>query len=111
MVAMNTAAKTDRKIAKRIHLFRYRVPEEFYDLQQDPDCLINLIDNPEYNTSLQKMRKRLEEWMVQTGDPMLEAFRNRDDRAIVDEVIKKTYGRKAIRRGKARKATNAKPAN
>ena len=30
-------------------------------------------------------------WMGETHDPMLRAFQNRDDRAIVDEELKKTH--------------------
>ena len=103
MAAMNAAAKTDQEIAKRILLFRYRVPEEFYDLEKDPDCLNNLIDNPECKTAVGEMRRELQQWMVQTRDPMLEAFRNRDDRAIVDQQIERTYGRKGTRTGGTRK--------
>ena len=43
MAAMNQAAKTDPKIAKRVHLFRYRVPEEFYDLEKDPVLTNNAV--------------------------------------------------------------------
>jgi len=103
MAAMNAAAQTDRQIARRVHLFRYRVPEEFYDLQEDPDCLVNLIDKPEHRTAAEQMRAKLEAWMVETGDPMLEAFRNRDDREIVDGVLENTYGRKPDRTGRERK--------
>jgi len=92
MAAMNRAAETDPEIAKRVHLFRYRVPEEFYDLDNDPDCLNNLIDNPECKTAVGELREKLEGWMVETGDPMLEAFRHKDDRAVVDAVMAKTYG-------------------
>ncbi|MEE8452687.1 MAG: sulfatase [Thermoguttaceae bacterium] len=92
MAAMNKAAETDPKIARRVQLFRYRVPEEFYDLEKDPDCLDNLIDDPQYATEVQKLRKKLDGWMVDTGDPMLEAFRHKGDRAVVDAVMAKTYG-------------------
>ena len=98
MAAMNQAAKADPSIAKRVQLFRYRVPEEFYDLAKDPDCLINLIDNPEHKTEVGLMRKKLEKWMAGTDDPMLEAFQNRDDRARVDGVMEKTYGKAKVKR-------------
>ena len=105
MAAMNAAAETDQEIAKRVHLFRYRVPEEFYDLENDPDCLVNLIDSPEHKADVQNMREKLEAWMVDTEDPMLEAFRSRDDRAAVDAVMEKTYGKpkQQRKRKKARK--------
>jgi N-sulfoglucosamine sulfohydrolase len=91
MAAMNQAAKTDPEIKKRVDLFRHRVPEEFYDLEKDPNCLVNLIGNPEHKAELAKMTKRLQENMIRTGDPMLEAFENKDNRTKVDAVIQKTY--------------------
>jgi N-sulfoglucosamine sulfohydrolase len=91
MRAMEAAARDDPAVAARIRLFRYRVPEELYDLPKDPDCLKNLIDGPDHRAPLQAMRTRLESWMEQTGDPMLEAFRNRSDRNAVDAVLRKTY--------------------
>ncbi|NQU20448.1 MAG: sulfatase [Candidatus Nealsonbacteria bacterium] len=93
MAAMNEAAKTDPQIARRVHLFRYRVPEEFYALDKDPDCLNNLIDDPQCKAAVAQMRQQLEAWMVQTRDPMLPAFRNRGDRAVVDRQLEETYGK------------------
>ncbi|MHC5058816.1 MAG: sulfatase/phosphatase domain-containing protein, partial [Planctomycetota bacterium] len=93
MAAMNAAAKNDPFIAARVKLFRYRVPEELYDLSRDRDCLRNLIDSPEHADVIREMRKRLEDWMVATGDPMLEALRNREDRGVVDSVMERTYGK------------------
>lgn len=93
MKAMNDAAKTDPAIAARVKMFRTRVPQEFYDLEKDPNCLNNLIDNPEYKTIIARMQAKLEKWMIDTNDPMLEAFRNKDDRAKVDAVLEATYGK------------------
>jgi N-sulfoglucosamine sulfohydrolase len=104
MQAMEQAAKSDPKIAARVQLFRYRVPEEFYNLEKDPSCLNNLIAQPEHQAVISEMRRKLEDWMVTTSDPMLKAFRNRDDRAIVDAVMLKTYGPpKQKKRGKKNK--------
>jgi len=92
MAAMNDAASSDPAIAARIRLFRYRVPEELYNLEKDPDCLRNLIDQPEQSDILNELRNRLEAQMRKTDDPMLEAFQNRHDRSRVDEVMTRTYG-------------------
>ena len=92
MAAMNEAAKTDPKVAARVETFRVRVPEEFYDLAKDPNCLNNLINNPEYKPQIEQLQKQLEKWMINTNDPILEAFRNKTDRSKVDAVIKATYG-------------------
>ncbi|WP_269522567.1 sulfatase family protein [Coraliomargarita parva] len=77
MKAMREAAKQDAQIAERVQLFVYRVPEEFYDLENDPDCRNNLIDEPELQSEIDSLRVQLEQWMVETEDPALEAFRHR----------------------------------
>ncbi|MCA9122063.1 MAG: sulfatase [Planctomycetaceae bacterium] len=92
MAAMNQAAKHDPEIAARVQLFRYRVPEEFYDLKDDPDCLHNLIYSPEHRDAIVGLQAKLQGWMTATGDPMLAAFVNRDDRRLVEQTLLATYG-------------------
>ncbi len=77
MKAMAAAAKNDPDIAARVKLFLYRVVEEFYDFEKDPDALLNLIEDPTYKIEIDRLRAALEAWMERTGDPALEAFRNR----------------------------------
>lgn len=45
-----------------------RVPEEFYDLKNDPHETINLVDAPEYREQLQQHRDILEAWIEATDD-------------------------------------------
>ena len=92
MAAMQTAAETDADIAARIELFRYRVPQELYDLEHDPDCLHNLIDKPNHKETIDTLQAQLVAHMKRTDDPMLKAFLNRNDRAVVDKVLLATYG-------------------
>ena len=73
--AMQAAAKSDARIAARVKLFEYRVPEELYDFQADPDALRNLIDSPGHKPEAAALRARMREWMKRTGDPLLAAFR------------------------------------
>ncbi|AEE51414.1 sulfatase [Haliscomenobacter hydrossis] len=42
--------------------------EELYDWVKDPFQLHNLADLPEYSTTLKKMRKVMDQWLVQTKD-------------------------------------------
>ena len=100
MRAMNEAAKNDEAIKARIDLFRYRVTEEFYDLEKDPDCLHNLIANPEFREVIAKMQAHLVVDMERTDDPMLEAYQNKEDRAKVDAVLEATYGKRGKTRAK-----------
>lgn len=76
---MQVLAKTDSKIAARLTLFDHRVPEELYDYTQDADALENLIARSEFKTQREQLTQRLESWMVQTKDPMLDVFRHRHD--------------------------------
>jgi hypothetical protein len=52
-----------------------------YDVEHDPDCLKNLIDDAAHHQDLADLRQALEGWMVKTHDPMLEVFRRRHDPA------------------------------
>jgi len=53
---------------------RYQEPrpmEELYNLENDPNEMNNLIDNPKYNEILFDLTTRLSDWMVKTDDPLL----------------------------------------
>jgi N-sulfoglucosamine sulfohydrolase len=110
MAAMNIAAKTDEAIAARVDLFRYRVPEEFYDLEADSDCLVNLIDAPEHQETIKLLQGKLVAQMKKTDDPMLGAFENRHDRIVVDAVITETYGPQKSVKPKGARSRSGKPA-
>ncbi len=101
MKAMVAAGKTDPKIAARVKLFLYRVVEEFYDFQKDPDALHNLIDDPKYRAELDELRAQMEAWMKRTGDVALAAFRNRDSSEALAKFMAaqdKLTGKKKRRR-------------
>jgi choline-sulfatase len=54
--------------------------DEFYDLQTDPYEVRNLVDDPCVQGEVARLRRRLQRWMIDTGDPLLAAF-ERDDEA------------------------------
>ena len=85
--AMQRAAVSDSTLARRVHFFRYRALEEFYDLRKDPDALHNLIEDPDYAPQIAVFRKAMEQKMVESGDNALEAFRGRNDSAILQRYI------------------------
>ncbi len=72
--AMKAEAAGDEDLAARTRLYSYRVPEELYDYQSDPNALENLIDDADYADDLESLRTGLEEWMVETNDPLLSGF-------------------------------------
>lgn len=45
-----------------------RPPVELYDRENDPFELNNLAEDPEYRTTIQRLDKKLKEWMVYCGD-------------------------------------------
>ena len=75
--AMQEAAKTSPPITERVQMFQFRVPEEFYDFEKDPDALLNLIADPQCQGEIQKFRQTMLDWMTRTGDPALEAYTGR----------------------------------
>ncbi len=74
--AMTNAAKSDPDIAARVRHFSHRVPLEFYDYQNDPDALKNLIDDPKSKELVKQLRAKLANLMSSTSDPAFQAFKN-----------------------------------
>ena len=89
--AMVKAAGTDSAIAKRVKLYRYRVPEEFYDLKKDPDGLNNLIDNPAYFEKIEQFRELMLKQMIKYNDYAYEAYRDRDKAGAIEDFMKKQH--------------------
>jgi len=62
-----------KDIFKKKGYFNKLRPFEFlFDLRKDPLERNNLAGRPEYREILEKLRKRLIEWMEETSDPLLE---------------------------------------
>ena len=98
-------AKNDKELNERLNLYRYRVQQELYQVKRDPDCLQNLIGSSNNQEVKNKLVKLLEEWMVRTGDPILECFRKREDSAFVEAYVQKLESESEARR----KASAPKP--
>lgn len=77
--AMVKASQDDAKIAERVKHFSYRVPEELYNFEEDPDALTNLASDPKHKADLQRLRQEMLEWMRQAGDPLLDSYRKNID--------------------------------
>ncbi len=102
-------AKKDKRLAKRLDLYKHRVPEELYEVTNDPDCLNNLVNHAKHQAALPGLRSELEGWMKRTEDPMLEVFKKRKDRtfleAYVQKVEKEAIDRRKNRRGNRRRSS------
>ena len=82
--AMVNAAKTDPAIAQRVNFYTYRTTEEMYDLKADPNCLNNLLKEPndQYSPRASAMTKRLWHWMRDTNDPQRRLFEQQVELAL-----------------------------
>jgi N-sulfoglucosamine sulfohydrolase len=79
--AMRRHAATDSAVRARLETFMHRDVEELCYLAVDPDCLINLADDPAHAAVLAELRAALRDHMVLTNDYALEAFDARNDPA------------------------------
>ena len=64
------------------HFFDLKTNEELYDCGADPDNVVNLADNPEYETILKTMRKELRAWQLRIHDAGLLPEAETDRRAV-----------------------------
>lgn len=101
-------SEEDEEMNKRLELYRFRVPEELYQVNKDPDCLENLIDYASKEKTLKKLQVSLEEWMERTNDPILECFRKRDDPEFVEAYIQKLEEEAHARRIKEKASSRPK---
>jgi len=100
MVDLASSSKT---LSLRLNLYKHRVPEELYDVAKDPDCLVNLINQPKHQAGLKELRAKLDAWMVRSKDPMLEVFRKREDAGFVEAYVQKLEKESSARRGNKQK--------
>ena len=71
---MYAIAQDDPAWAERTDFILTRTPEEFYDLETDPKCLNNLIDEPEHKQRIAEHRKAMIQWMKDTKDPVIGTY-------------------------------------
>lgn len=104
---MIALAETDPFTAKLLHQYDYRVVEEFFDIEKDPDNLINLINDPDYQDEIAAHRAMLSEFMKNTNDPVYAAFQNRDNPSYLDGFVEaqqaEAFRRRAAERERVRR--------
>lgn len=89
--AMEEEGKTNPEIQERVAMFRYRAPEEFYDLVNDPDCLHNLIHDKAYAGKVKLYKEELLRWMEKYRDPTLQVFKASDDPQAMERSMVDVY--------------------
>ncbi|TLX75792.1 T9SS type A sorting domain-containing protein [Labilibacter sediminis] len=89
---MLNIGQTDDYWQERCDFILIRTPEEFYDVEEDPDCLNNLIDNPAYADEIAAFKLSLVNAMASTDDYMLSVYQTwettSDVDAMYDEFLK-----------------------
>jgi hypothetical protein len=105
--AMQKRAETDPVMAERLRFFDHRVVEELYDVKNDPDCLNNLANHPDYRDHVVNFRSDLEAWMVTTTDHALEAIQNIKDPEAMYGYVARTQKEANDRRAEKQKAQRA----
>ena len=102
-------ASSAKKLAARLDLYKHRVPEELYKVANDPDCLHNLIADPNHQVALPALHAELEAWMKRTKDPMLEVFQKRANANFREVYVQKVEKEALERRANRRRKPNRRP--
>jgi N-sulfoglucosamine sulfohydrolase len=99
--AMQEAGESDAEIAERVKMFQYRVVEELYDFENDPDAMHNLADNPNFQDELNRLREEMENWLAAHDDLALDAFINRGSKEALAAFMEEqeVHGQKLAEEG------------
>ncbi|MEO1529132.1 MAG: sulfatase [Planctomycetota bacterium] len=95
---MQRLAPENETIAARLKHFQFGALEEFYDYENDPDALNNLIDDPTFASEVERHRAALRRFMESTGDHALEPFDQRGDPVALDAYMNRVQGEADARR-------------
>jgi N-sulfoglucosamine sulfohydrolase len=62
--------------SRTVDAYVHRPRKELYDIQTDPQELVNLAGRPEYAQALAELQEKLIAWQVQTRDPWLIKYKH-----------------------------------
>ena len=96
-------APKESDIAARLQLFDHRVVHELYNIQEDPNCLINLIDSPKHANKLHELRTTLTEALLGMQDPVGPVLEN-----VTDDGVRIAFMKSEDDRVRAAKAEQKK---
>lgn len=73
-------ASTNLKAKELTSKYQHRPSKELYDLENDPYCMVNLAEKPEYSETITRLDRVLKSWMKSCGDKgqdtEMEAFKH-----------------------------------
>ncbi|MEQ8667802.1 MAG: sulfatase [Pirellulales bacterium] len=81
-------ATSEPEVAARLELFDHRVLEELYDVEHDPDCLVNRMDDSELHTTVQELRGQLAQALTEMGDPVAPLLTEIDDPQLREDYMR-----------------------
>ena len=65
-------SESDTILHRWVARYQFRPGEELYDIRNDPFEMVNLAENPEYNSIREELRTELNKWMESQGDMGIE---------------------------------------
>lgn len=95
------AESGDLLMRERLKLFNYTVPEQFFDIKKDSDCLNNLAYDSNHGQMVKMYRERMLEMMESCNDPIRAIYKIRDEKVAVAEYLAKLDDESLLRRRNA----------
>ncbi len=107
------AESGDKKAKELVEKYQYRPEFELYDCNTDPLEMNNLAENSEYATVVNKLKGKLQEWMVSQGDQgsetEIEAILHQGKyKGMTRAAAMKAWQTKKTNRGQKTRATGKK---
>lgn len=100
---LKKAANGDKHAAEMIKKYQSRPAEELYDVENDPHCLNNLINDPKLLDLKTELSRELDAWMKSQGDKGVETEAAANTRTNKNRKKKKKGG-KSKNKAKQKKA-------
>lgn len=97
---MKKLAPSNSLIASRLDMMDHRRVEELYDIENDPDCLRNLAEDPNHRAALADMHERMLAYLKNTKDHALEPFLKRENSSVLAAYMTKVQDEATARRAK-----------
>jgi N-sulfoglucosamine sulfohydrolase len=99
-------AREEPEVAARLELFDHRVLQELYDVEGDPDCLVNRIGDPQWQATARRLRQQLARRLAELDDPVAPLLADVDNQALREDYMRREDAR-AARAKAARKRRSA----
>jgi N-sulfoglucosamine sulfohydrolase len=87
LAAIWEAAETSQYIKRRSDFHKYRIMEELYNVRQDPNSLINLAYEEEFDERVKEMRNIMVEWMAATDHPALTLMKDPYNKQLIEKYM------------------------